>query len=533
MFVKQNLSFKSSKVLNPLVQDYIENKETISSLFDYPPSKIGFKNLLSTNPYSNFDRELLSGILLDQSKLVSNTTQETLNNISIINQKKTYTVTTGHQLCLFTGPVYFINKILTTINLSDELNKEFPEHYFVPIYWMASEDHDFDEVNHFNAFEKKIEWNDTQTGAVGNFDTKELKNILPFIKKLFGNSDSANELILIFENAYLKNNTLAQATRFLVNTLFGKYGLIIADGNDSLFKNQFKNQFKKDIFENTAFKEVKNSIAKINSLGYSSQVNPREINCFYLEKNVRTRIEKKDSHFELIGTEKKLSDFELIDIIENKPEKISPNVVLRPVYQQTILPNLCYVGGPSEIAYWLEFKQMFNSFEVIYPILMPRNFVTILDKKIFSKIEKLNLSIFDFFQTEEEIINKYIKQQNCDFELEAEKEKIKQVYSEIQNKILSIEKTLEKNILAELQKQLNGIDEIVNKAKKAIKQKSEFEINQIKKIKLKLFPINIPQERFENFSSFYIKYGETFVDKLKNNIEPFNYSHVILTEESF
>jgi uncharacterized protein YllA (UPF0747 family) len=186
---------------------------------------------------------------------------------------------------------------------------------------------------------------------------------------------------------------------------------------------------------------VKNSIAKINSLGYSSQVNPREINCFYLEKNVRTRIEKKDSHFELIGTEKKLSDFELLDIIENNPEKISPNVVLRPVYQQIILPNLCYVGGPSEIAYWLEFKQMFNSFEVTYPILMPRNFVTILDKKIFSKIEKLNLSIFDFFQTEEEIINKYIKQQNCDFELEAEKEKIKQVYSEIQNKILSIEKT--------------------------------------------------------------------------------------------
>ena len=280
MFVKQNLSFKSSKVLNPLVQDYIENKETISSLFDTPPSKNGFKKLLSTNPYSNFDRELLSGILLDQSKLVSNTTQETLNNISLLNQKKTYTVTTGHQLCLFTGPMYFINKILTTINLSDELNKEFPEHHFVPIYWMASEDHDFDEVNHFNAFEQKIEWNDTQTGAVGNFDTKELKNILPFIKELFGNSDSANELILIFENAYLKNNTLAQATRFLVNTLFGKYGLIIADGNDSLFKNQFKNQFKKDIFENTAFKEVKNSIAKINSLGYSSQVNPREINCF-------------------------------------------------------------------------------------------------------------------------------------------------------------------------------------------------------------------------------------------------------------
>ena len=182
MFVKQNLSFKSSKVLNPLVQDYIENKETIKPLFDYPPSKIGFKKLLSTNPYSNFDRKLLSGILLDQSKLVSNTTQETLNNISLLNQKKTYTVTTGHQLCLFTGPMYFINKILTTINLSDELNKEFPEHYFVPIYWMASEDHDFDEVNHFNAFEKKIEWNDPQTGAVGNFDTKELKNILPFIK---------------------------------------------------------------------------------------------------------------------------------------------------------------------------------------------------------------------------------------------------------------------------------------------------------------------------------------------------------------
>lgn len=533
MFVKHNLSFKSSRVLNPLVQDYLENKESIKSLFNYPASKFGFKSLLLSNPYSNFDRELLSGILLAQSKLVTNTTKKTLNNISLLNQKKTYTVTTGHQLCLFSGPLYFINKILTTINLSDELNKEFPDYHFVPIYWMASEDHDFDEVNHFNAFEKKIEWNDIQTGAVGDFDTKEIKKILPHIKKLFGNSVSANELILLFENAYLKNNTLANATRFLVNTIFGRYGLITADGNDSLFKKQFKNQFKKDIFENIAFKEVKNSIAKINSLGYSSQVNPREINCFYLEKNARTRIEKNGRQFNLIGTEKKLSDFDINDIIENFPEKISPNVVLRPIYQQIILPNLCYVGGPSEIAYWLEFKEMFNSYEVIYPILMPRNFVTIIDKKTFSKIEKLNLSTIDFFHTEQEIINKYIILQNNNFELESEKEKIKQVYSEIQTKILPFEKTLEKSILAELQKQLKGIEEIGNKAKKALKQKSEFEINQIKKIKFKLFPCNIAQERFENFSSFYIKYGETFVDKLKNSIEPFNYSHVILIEESF
>lgn len=531
MFTKKTISYKNSGVLNPLALNYLEKNDELKPFYDNYPDKTGFKNLLQKKPFGSFDRNQLNAILLKQAQLVKNASDSSLNNIDILKQKQSYTVTTGHQLCLFTGPLYFIYKIFSTINLAEQLKKEFSEYDFIPVYWMATEDHDFEEINSFNAFGKTIKWESTQKGAVGEFKTDELSALLTTISDTFGKSVNADYLFSLFENAYLKHAKLADATRFLVNELFGEYGLVVVDGNDKAFKEQFKEQFKKDIFENRPAELVNESIIELGKLGYSAQVKPRAINCFYLEDQSRVRIEKDGTDFLLVGTDKTLTEKELADIVEQHPEAISPNVVLRPVYQQTILPNIAYVGGPGELAYWLEFKHLFNDFETLFPILMPRDFLTVVDKSTKTKIDKLNFSESDFYKSEQDLVKDFLIKSNVLFELNNEKEKIAQLYKSISEKISAIDKTLSGSVSAELQKTTNGLDLISGKANKALKQKSETELNQIKTVKERLFPNNVPQERHENFSSLYIKYGKSFFDELKANLNPFILEQKLFVED--
>jgi bacillithiol biosynthesis cysteine-adding enzyme BshC len=531
MLKLSHTSFENTKALNALVFAYINKKEELDSLYQYFPDKNGFAEIIKSNLFEKLNRNYLRDILIKQTSYTKNSSPQCLNNIELLKEKNTFTITTGHQLCLFTGPLYFIYKIFSTINLAEELKKQYPQSNFVPVYWMASEDHDFEEVNHFNVYGKNIKWETGQKGAVGDFNTTEIESVFNLFKEIVGQTKSAEYLIQLFEKSYLKHNNLKNATRYIVNELFGKYGLIIIDGNDVEFKNQTKNIFKKDIFENTAFTSVTDTIQEFNKLKYESQVNPREINCFYMEDGLRARIEKNGEDYKIIGAEIKFTKQELENLIDNHSEKISPNVVLRPLYQQTILPNIAYVGGPGELAYWLQYKKMFNVFNVQYPILVPRNFVTAVDANTKSKIEKLNFLTEDFFKTETELINMFQTKSNNVFDLEIEQAAISKIYISIKDKINLIDKTLINSAAAEEQKTLKSLELLVQKANKALKQKSETEINKIKQIKQKLFPSNLPQERFDNFSAYYISWGEEFFEFLKNNLNPLNFSHCIITED--
>lgn len=516
--------------MNDLVQDYINGREELRAFYDFFPDEEGFKKFVSKNKF-NLNREELTSILSHQADLVSNTSQKTKYNIQLLKDPKTFTVTTGHQLCLFTGPLYFIYKIFSVINLCEELNKVYAAHKFVPVYWAASEDHDFDEVNHFNAFNKKINWESAQSGAVGDFSTSELETIYEQVKDLFGPSDNAERLTELFRRAYLEHDKLANATRFLVNELFGEYGIVVVDGNDAELKKQFADTLRKDVFENIPYAKVSESINSLKELGYHAQVNPRAVNCFYIEPGFRGRIEKTGDEFSVVGSSKKFSHEALNTLIENAPEKISPNVVLRPVYQQTILPNIAYVGGPGELAYWLEYKAMFDALNVTYPMLVPRAFVSLIEKGVKNKMDKLGIEAADIFREEQELIKIFQEKTNTLFELDDEKKEIEKIFSTILSRVEAIDKTLAGNVSAERQKALGSIDAIAGKANRALKQKSETEINQLKTIKEKLFPGKVPQERHDNFSAYYAKYGAEFFSTLKNAIQPLSLKHITLIEE--
>lgn len=532
MFTKQTLPLSDTSLFSDLFTDYTQAAGKVKPFYGFHIDQAAYSSFFSQNSFQDLNRGVLVQALERQAKLVENTHPATWNHISLLKDKTTFTVTTGHQLCLFTGPLYFIYKIISTINLAKTLSEQFPGKSIVPVYWMASEDHDFEEINHVHVFGKKVSWNSTQKGSVGEFSTEGIAETLNELKVILGESDNAKAIAELFEKAYTKHANLADATRFLVNELFGEYGLVILDGNDKELKSLFKEEFKKDVFEQASFSAVNQSIEELKK-HYSIQVNPREINVFYKEKQVRERLEKSGEDYKAVNTATVFTKEELSRLIDTEPDKMSPNVVLRPLYQQKILPNVAYVGGPGEIAYWLEYKRLFGVYGITLPILMPRHFVMLIDKGTGNKLQKLNISIPDSFKEGEELVKQFIKTEYDNSILEEARKKLSVVYASLTDTVSAIDKTLTGTVEAEKQKAINGIAAVEQKMNRALKQKSENDVNQIWAIKGKLFPNNIPQERYDNLSMYYSKYGKEFIKELMGllvyDLKTFDYT--VLREE--
>ena len=523
---KTSIPFDKTNFFSRLFLDYINDGQSkkLSSFYAHEPTAKGIKSFVDTHAYSGLNRTLLADELLKQNAALT-LSEASKKNIEALRAKNTYTITTGHQLCLATGPAYFVYKILSVINACETLQKENPTHCFVPVYWMASEDHDFEEINHTYLFNKKIVWNTEQKGKVGSFALEGIDAFLAEVKQGLGESEQAEKLEALLSNAYSRK-TLADATRYLVNELFGTYGLVILDGDSKAFKHEFIAEFKRDIFENTAFKTVTATNEKLKQQGYDAQVMPREINVFYTTKNLRERIVSENETYKILNTEISFTKEALEKLIDTETDIFSPNVVLRPLYQQKILPNAAYVGGPGELAYWLQYKAMFEEAGITFPVLVPRNFIFYLDKNLHQKMQKLNLSTADFFTEKDKLVKSYALAQNP-FSLENEKEALKQVYQNIRTEVSKVDKTLEAASEAELQKALKSLELLEQKGIRSIKQKNEQAINQIETVYGRLFPNDVPQERVDNFMRFNLN-NPTFIADIKQHASSFIEEQAVL-----
>ena len=506
---KHKISYKDTELFSKLIIDYLSENEKLSSFVNHFPSLQNFEKQIEEQKKSRKNRTLLVDVLRNQYSNLS-LSDKVENNIDLLKSENTFTITTGHQLCLFTGPLYFIYKIISTINLTDQLKKEYPENNFVPIFWMASEDHDFEEVNHIHLFGKKYEWNSDESGMVGDFDTSEISKIISEISSILGDTENTNSMIDLFRSCY-KDNSLSDATRLLVNELFGKYGIVILDANDKEFKKQLLPIIKRDVLRQELSPIISENTSSFSE-NYKPQAIIRNINFFKLSEGKRERIQ------EVILKEE----------IENNPEIFSPNVLMRPLYQELILPNLAYIGGGAEVAYWMQLKSVFKELNIVFPMLVLRNSVMWVEEKDYTKWNNLGFEIEDIFLSENKLQNKFVETKSS-VSLEKEKLQIEKIYQEITHKTQDI--GMKSSIDSELTKQLNSIKKIERKLLKSEKQKHKISLNQISKIKQKLFPNNILQERFENIIPFYFKYGEKFIETLKEEIDPLDTNFLILSPQ--
>lgn len=532
-FSKKALSFEEIRAYPRILLDYLSG-QLDEKYYSYSFSEIGFSEAIDQRSKLPVDRELLHKVISEQYRQLKNKISPSLEvdkNISLVTKLNTFTVSTGHQLTLFTGPVYFIYKIITTINLASKLSGLFPSKNIIPVFWLASEDHDLDEINHIHLFGKKIEWNPPYSGAAGRISATGLKLVIDELKSKFLSNEKAEKMIHLFSNAYQDSHSLSVATRIIVHELFADKGIVVIDPDDERLKSSFVKEMKQDIEHHAAYSIVNETIVELEP-NYRAQVHPREINLFYLDKHQRSRIIEKDGGYEVLETNLKFSKEQLRKEIESHPGKFSPNVVLRPLYQEKILPNIGYIGGPAEIAYWLEYKKMFEHFGCRLPVLVMRNSLTIIDAPAQDKLKKLGLLPEDLFLAEEALIKKYIKDKSSgEFSIDRFMRQTESIFDEAISQVSNIDSTLKPSVEAEKQKIQNSLRLLEEKIRRAEKKKYETAIHQLVKLKEKFFPSNALQERHENVLAFYSMYGEDFFNQLYMHLDPFEKKFFLLLED--
>lgn len=501
-----------------IVLDYLSGNDFLKQFYTYSPDLNSFGDAINNRRFTSKSRENLVNVLLDQYSSIGITDEKVLANIHSLKNENTFTVTTGHQLCVFTGPLYFIYKILTTIKLAGELNLKYPNNHFVPVFWLASEDHDFEEVNHIHLFNKTFTWQtDSNNQPVGKISTSTLSGFINEIKTVFSNSEHLPSILLLFEEAYLKSSTLSEATRKIVNSLFCKYGLVMIEPDDARLKQSFKKVMLGDIIEQKSSLSINHTNSDLEK-EYKLQIHGREINFFYLSEKGRHLIKKVDKDFIVANTEINFSEEEIKNEIETHPELFSPNVVLRPIYQETILPNISYTGGPGEIAYWLQLKSVFETHEIDFPILWLRNSFMLLNKNLQSRIEKTGLDLSDFFQSSEKLSKKFLDN-SIGFD---PKEMINLIDVSIQSLIDELRKVdnqLASKLIKHKTEQLAYFNKFRKEINEKLKEKSESELLKVIKIKETLFPNGTPQERYENYLQYDGQFPASLIDTVFEDLK--------------
>ena len=516
----EKIPFAETHSFSNFFLDYIQQKESLRNFYSLFPKPENFKEQINAKKqsYPTANRITLVNTLTAQYKNIIQK-DPVKKNISLLSEPDTFTITTGHQLNIFTGPLYFIYKIVTVINACKELKKLYPENNFVPVYWMASEDHDYEEIKYFTLYGKKYIWETDQQGAVGRFHTKDFKNLL-------------NEVpgeISIFKEAYSKSKNLAEAVRNYVNVLFGNEGLVIVDGDDRELKRTFTSTITDDLFLHTCKKEVDEATEQLQSLGYRTQVNAREINFFYLTDGLRNRLEKVGDHFQVVDTNIQFSKQEIEKMIQEEPEKFSPNVVLRPLYQEMILPNLAYVGGPAELVYWLQLKNVFQHFKTPFPVLMPRNFAMVIDQPKAKKLEKAKLGAKELFVDKNTLFNNWIaKNTHHQLGLGKELASLTAILNDVKKRATQIDSTLNQFVEAETKRATSGLEKIEKKMLRAEKHFHSDKLRQLEAVKDALFPNGSLQERTDNFLNFY-QQDPAFIQKILTALDPFDFRFNVVT----
>ena len=512
----ETITLEETYCFSSFFLDYIREKPFLQSFYNAFPTIDNFEKTIVKRDFAETQRKILYEVLQCQYEDLSVNNVVSQNIISLLNAN-TFTITTGHQLNIFTGPLYFIYKIVTVINTCKQLKKKYPKNHFVPVYWMASEDHDFEEIQSFFLYGKKHSWHSYQKGAVGRFHTTGLQELCKYLPKTGS----------FFKEAYQSKN-LANAVRFYVNHLFEKEGLIVIDADNERLKGQFIPVIQSDVLENKPFYLVSETTDRLHQLNYKTQVSPREINLFFLEDSLRERIVREGDVFKVLNTDRTFTQEEMESLITKSPEKFSPNVILRPLYQETILPNLAYVGGPSEIVYWLQLKAVFEAFETPFPMLQPRNFSIILPPVMAKKWLKTRMDTSQLFLPTNKIIELWLKKySNVDLSYRAEVEGLSQLFLQLKDKCSQIDATLIQHIEALHTVTTNKILKAEKKLTRSEKRKHREKKQQIEAVKAYLFPDGTLQERKDNFMNFY-GHNDQFIDMLLNTFDPFNFQMYLL-----
>ncbi|MFT7588648.1 MAG: bacillithiol biosynthesis cysteine-adding enzyme BshC [Limisphaerales bacterium] len=522
----RKISYSQTNKFSKLVLDYLSNDPRLMDLVDWSRDEKGYKAALESMDSKTWPRTDLVSALYSQYKNFKDEykdAQAVKQGVDLLSENA-YCTVTAHQLNFFTGPLYVIYKAVSTITLAQKLSLLFPDREFVPVFWLGTEDHDLEEIDHFNLFNKTLSWETKQQGAAGRLETA-----FEAFAELMGESENAEVLKALFSEVYNSDRTLGEAQHLLLHRLFGAHGLLVLNADTPELKKVIAPIISRELKENIA----KSSVADASELlakDWHVQAPSRDINLFLIDQTGRHRIDKTETGFRALnGIEYSLES--LLQKLEDTPEVFSPNVLIRPLQQQIILPAIATIGGGGELAYWLQLRDLFKNTDVFFPVLMLRNSVLWVDKGSGKKIGSLNLDIETLFSEQEALVKDWVRAHEQDeINLDQAKSAMEKEFEAIAEKVNAIDKGLVGRVQSEKAQLLKSIDKLEVKLMKAAKDRHEVSLNQLRKTQDKLFPAKGLQERKENFAPIYLRQGTKFIDTLVKVLDPMEECFTIISE---
>jgi bacillithiol biosynthesis cysteine-adding enzyme BshC len=517
------------------VQDFYKhnfrNKESYPQLF---------KSISDSKKDKQFN---LSPIIKNQYSGFTSVSPKTSKNLEIIDNHKTIAIVTGQQLGLLGGPLYTIYKIITSIRLANQLNERFDDFKFVPVFWLEGDDHDFNEVRSVNIFDpenqvvsigykEEIDDDDAKQ-SVGNiiFD-ESINDFMSKVENLLRDTDFKTDLLSNLKNFYKPGKSFKQSFKELLFWLFDEYGLVIFDPQDPEVKKLLKPIFNKEIndFVIHTQKLIQTS-AELEEL-YHAQVKVKPVNLFYHTDDGRYSIEPVDDIFKLRRKRKQFTKEEILAEIENAPHRFSPNVLLRPICQDFLLPTGIYIGGPSEISYFAQVTPLYDFYNIVTPIVYPRSSVTLLEKNVSAALDKYDLSLIDIFLGLTALKEKVIaglSENNIERTFDEASNELELIFDKIKENLFAIDKTLIDASARYKEKVLSAFNELKSKSVKAQETKHETTIRQLTRLSNLLYPLENLQEREINFTYFYNKYGKELIGKIYDDISVSEFEHQVIS----
>lgn len=501
--------------------DYQLKPEKFKDFIAFMPDEKGIEQAIHARKNRKVDRTLLYNVLSRQYAEVGLSPKQKLH-LEKIKDENTFTVTTAHQPVLFTGPLYYLMKMFSVIRLADDLTKKYPHHHFVPVFINGAEDHDFEEIQSTSLFQKKIVWETEQKGPVGRFTLQGLHEAFQQFSDILGESPKAKDIKLLIKNALDNSSDYNGFTFQLIHGLTSAYGLLYMNMDQPLCKQTFLPYFEKELFEQKSESLISETQEKLLALGYKPQAFARKINLFYFtEQGTRNRIIYEDGVYKVLDTQIIWSENELKKVLHQNPENFSPNVVTRPLYQSAILPDVVFVGGGGEIAYWMERLSQFQYFDLFFPVLIRRNSAFIIPTGVGKTMHKLGMEIESFFPDEDKIIHDYIQNTSDNHSYFSQEQKVlTDSWIRLTEQVVTYDITLKGYMEAEKVKLSKMVDHVEQKVIRVLKQQEDQKIQQIKNVKHKLFPNNGLQERIENMFQYYITENVDIADLLYQTMNP-------------
>jgi len=523
MIKLHQIPLEETHAFSTLLKAYLTQSDALKPFQHYAPSMDGIIKAVDEQEFPLEKKIRLKRVLTKQYESLHVSDALIEKQLERISEEQTYFITTGQQIHVLGGPLYVLFKIATTIKLAEECNRRMPDKHFIPLFWMASEDHDLEEIDHLSVFGKSYSVDLQAKGPAGTVSTSPINDWI----------DSVPDVPPVFKEAYASHATLADATRHWIHALFAENGLLVLDADDAELKKSFIPVIEQELFAGLSAQTVRTCTEDLEQKGFKGQLFPRDINLFYISAEGRHRIEfnHKENRYDVIGTDHSFDPYALKELVHTHPERLSPNVVLRPVYQQYLLPNVAYVGGPAEIGYWLQLKTLFDKLEMHMPVLMPRNFGMVLNKNVVSRFQKLDLTYSSIFLSEEALKQFFFKQKNYQLPTwEDTQMLLNKLWKSIEDKALQADGSLQGFVAAEKSKLEKQVDSIQKRVQKAYEQKLEQELKQLSQLQEKVLPGGSLQERKESFVSFMIN-DPHFVQTVVRLLDPFDFQFQVFADE--